>query len=250
MIKDVYLKIFYLFAILFVAGCEMAPMVFNPGELTTETREINISDVRHLYISNDINVVFEKATEEKITVEAGKNLINKIETRIDDTTLYLADKNYNNWERGYKDNITIHISHPLISKITFNGSALLKSKDTLTYNQGEMLTIQTGDATGSINLVIDASKLQINHWFGVADITISGQARECIIGNIGRGRLSLEYLRVEHMHINNKSINNAYVNISKSLKGTIHSSGNIYYYGNPIIDMKYLGEGKLISLTR
>jgi|GEM_PF-3061149 len=250
MLKDVYLKIFSLFAILFVAGCEMAPLVFNPGELTTETREMDISDVRHLYISNDINVIFEKSFEEKITVEAGKNLIDKVETRLDDTTLYLSDKNYNNWGRGYKDHITIHISHPHISKITFNGSALLESKDTLFYKKDESLTIQTGDATGSINLVVDASKLQINHWFGVADIAISGKARECLIGNTGRGRLSLEDLRVEHMHINNKSINDAYVNISKSLQGIIYSTGNIYYYGNPEIDMEYLGAGKLISLTQ
>jgi len=248
MLKDVYLKIFSLFAILFVAGCEMAPLVFNPGELTTETREMDISDVRHLYISNDINVIFEKSFEEKITVEAGNNLIEKIETRVADTTLFLSDKNYNNWERGYKDNITIHISHPHISKITFNGSALLESKDTLFYNKDESLTIQTGDATGTINLLLNASKLQINHWFGVADIKIRGYTRECIIGNTGRGRLSLEDLEVTHMHITNKSINNAYVNITKSLQGIIHSTGNIYYYGDPEIDMKYLGKGKLLKI--
>lgn len=248
MIKTLYIKILALSVVLIVSGCELNPLVFNPGELTNETREIDLSNVRHLYISNDINVVLAKNSEEKVTVEAGKNLIEKIETRIADTILYLSDKNYNNWERGYKDNITIHISLPHISKITFNGSALLESKDTLIYNEEEALTIQTGDATGTIDLLLDASKLQINHWFGVADIKISGYTGECIIGNTGRGRLSLEHLEVEHMHITNKSINNAYINISKSLQGVIHSTGNIYYYGNPEIDMKYFGEGKLIKI--
>jgi hypothetical protein len=224
-------------------------MPLTIGAIVTEERTIPLERVNHLVIDNDINVVLSTSQPSGIKITAGENLMSNITTTVDDTILYLNDENYNNWERGYQDHIVIYLNLLQLKQITFNGSAIASSTDTLIQEQkNSSLIIQTGKATGIIELKLKVQNLKINHYFGVPDIVMHGSATNCVINTAGRGRINLADLSVSNMRINDKSPNNCYLYVTNGLKGYIRGYGNIYLKGNPEINMDLQGPGQIIQV--
>jgi len=230
-------------------SCSKLKMPLTPGEIVTEERTIPLEQINHLVIDNDVNVVISTSQPAGIKIKAGKNLLKNIKTIINDTILYLKDENYSNWERGYRDHIIIYLNLLQLKQITFNGSAIVSSSDTLRQEQkNSSLVILTGDATGIIDLKLKVQSLKINHYFGVADIILHGTANSCLINTAGRGRIDAADLSVSDMRINDKSPNDCYLNVTNNLKGYLRGYGNIYLKGTPAINMDLQGPGQIIQV--
>ena len=208
-----------------------------------------ITDVRVLppftkiIAEDNVNVFITQGSTQEVKVVAGNNLIPLIKTEVANEKLIIQNNNKCNWARSYKNGtINVHITMPLLIHISHFGSGQIKNNDTLTVDTLTILTRESGDVEFTIN-----TQMLVTQVHSTSDVTLHGTS--ILHGNfhIGAGFLYCEDLQTEYTWSHSKAAGNEYLNVKKELGVTIDWVGNIYYSGNPAIDVKGTGEGKLIQ---
>ncbi|MEK6614821.1 MAG: head GIN domain-containing protein [Bacteroidota bacterium] len=195
-----------------------------------------------IIVEDNINVFITQGHTQEVKVEAGNNLISLIKTEVDSGTLHIQNNNQCNWARSYrKGTINVHITMPTLKHISHFGSGMIKSNDTITGDTINILTRESGDVELTINTYIVFTQVH-----STSDVTLHGKS--IFHGNfhIGAGFLHCEDLQTECTWSFSKASGDEYLNAKQCLGVTIDWVGNIYYSGNPTIEVNGTGEGKLI----
>src|SRR6185436_10689371 len=123
----------YLFIILFLfmfSSCKkenMCDCFKSTGSTFTEKRVLG--DFDQLEVNDNIDVVLVEDTLNYAEVEAGKNLIDLIDTKIDNNQLNIANRNTCNWVRSYKKEITVTVHFKQLKQIVHYGSKEIVSSN-------------------------------------------------------------------------------------------------------------------------
>lgn len=196
-----------------------------------------------IIVEDNVNVFITQGSAQEVKVEAGNNLISLIKTEIDSGTLRIQNNNKCNWARSYKNGtINVHIILPTLRHISHFGSGQIKSNDTITGDTLTILTRESGDVELTINTYMVLTQVH-----STSDVTLQGKSS--LHGNfhIGAGVLHCENLQTDCTWSHTKASGDEYLNVKNCMGVTIDWVGNIYYSGNPSIDVvKGIGEGKLI----
>ncbi len=241
--------ILFLLASVLLAACERAnPLdcTKNTGKIITEERSFD--SITMIVLKDNVNLVIEEADTQKVEIEAGKNLLNKIITKTQGDTLFISNENSCNWVRDYTKEITVHINSNHLNHIEYRGCGDISCNNTITR---EKFTLDIWEGAGDIELKID---VLFNHTYfhiGTANVKISGKANNNYLSSKSFGVLDTRDLYTQNTYVSSKSSNHVYVYSTGVLKATIQSIGNIYYTGNPKnITSDISGSGKLISLDK
>ena len=121
--------IFFILSII-VTACNKpnAPdFIKSTGEQTTETRFIN--SFSSIDLNGKITLYLISGNENKIEIKAGKNLIPKITTQVNQSVLTIDNNNTFNWVRSYKkDEISVYVYFTNLEKLIIKGENIFYSR--------------------------------------------------------------------------------------------------------------------------
>lgn len=243
------IKTHYLFAVFFViviCSCNKESRwdcIKRTGAITTDVRIL--PPFTKIYLKDNINVFIRQGIEQEVKIEAGKNLVSLIKTEVNNNELVIKNGNRCNWARSYKNgDINVFITMPVLKFITHYGSGNIKGLDTIVCDTLEILTRESGDVNLTLNANIVFSRLH-----GTSDITLHGKSNLQGIFHMGEGYLHFEDFVTQIAWSHSKASGNQYLNAKLDLSVRLDWIGNIYYVGNPAINIHEGGKGtgKLIQ---
>lgn len=209
------------------------------GDVTTEIRELN--NFNEISLELAAEVIYIQSDESRISIEASSNLMQFIETDIQNSVLeidFKKDKCYNS-----KEPLLITVYSPNIKGLSISGSGSIKSHQLLT---ADALSISIS-GSGNINLdsinivqlkasISGSGKLTAssNNTLDSQDITVSGSG-------------SINFLNVPTLtsNISVSGSGNCDVHVLNSLKIDVSGSGNTRYKGTPSVTTNISGSGSV-----
>lgn len=240
-----YRIFFFAIIIIVLNACvKESACIKSTGKQVVETRIIR-NDITHIVLKDKLNLVLRQDSIASLTIEGGENLLKYVRARQKGTELELKNDNKCNFLRSYKEEVTVYLSLPNIQYINYTGFGNISSSGELKLNE---FTFETRNGTGSINLTIDAQKINIIQHTGPADFTLNGKAKFTYLFSGGSGWLTCKNLISEDAHINHDGTGDVILTTTNSLLIELTSLGNIEYYGNPSVTIsQQTGRGKLIK---
>ncbi|HPR59408.1 MAG TPA: head GIN domain-containing protein [Prolixibacteraceae bacterium] len=261
-IKFIAIAIFALFGMqscLYYAHNDMF-MIHGTGPIVTETFELEgfTGVVSKTVI--DIDIV--KGDEQEVLVEGHQNMMDYIEVYVSGNSLYVDLKpgSYNNFK------LKVFLTLPNIESLELESTGDITIGD---FNRLENLEIDvrsTGDvvstgwlsiideldidvrSTGKVDLLVDVDQIRANI-DGTGNVTLDGTCRSQIIDMASTGNYFAYNLESDICDISVKGVGDAKVNVNETLDAYITSVGNVFYKGNPSVDVIDNGIGDIIAVS-
>jgi hypothetical protein len=237
-----------------------AKRVKGTGEIEKFTRDVS----GFKGISNGISAdVFVKQAEAyKVVIEGQKNIVDLIETEIDDEVLTLRFKD-GAWNVQFKK-LVVYIETPSVSSLSVSGAGDLQTENKLTTTDdfkvrvsgsgnikiGEGLTAKTLDIEigGSGNANIGASTLTsvLAEIAGSGNLSIEGTTENAEYRVSGSGEIEAKSLTAKNVEARASGSGNITCSASDSLDAQSSGSSDIVYSGTPpVLRTKANGSGTI-----
>ena len=221
------------------SSCEK---IAGEGPVETESRSVN--NFSGIATNIDCIVYFKQSPEFNVEISAQRNMLNLIETYNSGNDLILKFKN--GVKVGHHTDISVYISAPSVENLQLNGSGDVHFKGDFTGNQFNAAL------SGSGNLIID--HLQIKDAL-TASVSSSGNVR-VLAGTVntesvkisGSGNVDLLAVKATAALAKINGSGTLKVNVTQKLDVTVSGSGNVFYYGNPVINSHISGSGRVVRL--
>jgi hypothetical protein len=236
------MKTFISILTLFIIATNLNAQVFTKkitgnGKLITENR--SLSDYDKINVAGSFDVILIKGKEGGISIKADENLLEYIETDVENGHLKIQPK------KGYQlrstKNIIITVPFETIDAISLAGSGNVHSKDVL--NISDLNLNLAG--SGEINLPVSSKNLT-SQIAGSGNIKLSGNSDVLNCEIAGSGNLEGSDLKATASHINIAGSGNVKIHAISEIHAKIVGSGNVIYTGNPTIEKsKSVGSGSI-----
>lgn len=232
------LSILFIFSLLTLALMPSCRKVSGSGPIVTETRSISgFSEIKSEF-SGDIYVT--SGSSYSVTIDAQQNIIDVIETVLNDGILTLRVKN--NTVIKPDSRVIVRVTMPKVAGLIVSGS-------------GNMMVMNDISTTDIYLKVSGSGNINIPKLTGYSvDANISGSGSV----NINQGTVTEEYLDISGSgsmdfssltaaegDIKIAGSGDARVHVTDRLKVKISGSGTAYYRGTPTIEVSISGSGKL-----
>lgn len=233
-------------AALFLTGCITVDLgtdgfrtVRGSGNVVTEERPVNGIERIALYGIGEVEVAV--GDTESLVIEAEENLLQYLETEVDNGVLELRTRNLINLQprREIRYRVTVKSVEGL--EILGSGNISLDQADTPSMR---LVIAGSGD--------ISVGDLQAD----TLDVTIPGSGRITVSGEVGRqtvniagsGKYQAEDLRSRSAEVRLAGSGDMTIWVVEDLTVRILGSGDIRYYGSPSLSQTILGSGNITSL--
>ena len=236
--KKISSVIAILFVIISIAGLSSCRKIIGEGPVLTEERIVaNFTEVESSIAGA---VYLSEGSVQQVRIESQQNIIDVVETKVEDGILKL--KLRNNTILANNSNLKVYISIPKYRSISLMGSGNVTVENGLNSHD---LSLKL---TGSGNIDID--RLYGNDLYsqltGSGNIRIGAGTEESQTVHItGSGDYEAKNMTSKHADVVITGSGNATVKAINSLKAKISGSGNVYYYGNPVVDVVITGSGNV-----
>ncbi len=199
------------------------------GDIVVEERQF--PTITSVYVEDNVNLIFQEDTIQKIIVQAGKHLIKNIITEMDGGLLKVTNINKCNFVRRYDIPIDVYIHY------VRNQFFSLKTKGTGTITNSNACTNDSIDlqseSSGDIIFQMGGQCKTFTHQHGAGDITLTGSCDQVIIYSKGSGFTITDACSNNYSWVYTNTTGKITVNTNGLLITEINGSGNIYYKGNP-----------------
>lgn len=239
------ISLVFLLLISFACNKENAPdCIKSTGEIVRQERQT--AYFHSIELHDNVNLVLNQSSGQKLVVEAGENLVGKITSEVTaDSVLVIRNENTCNWVRSYEKPVNVYLDFVDLKSIEYRSVGDVTNLDTLRLDS---LNIDVREGAGTIDLKINVPLCRASLHYGTSDIKLSGIAGLCVVYASGLGLIDNRNLDTRILYINNRSSNDVYIRVATTLGATIENIGNIYYYGNPAVSLNRTGTGNLIKL--
>lgn len=207
------------------------------GQIVKESRDLPSFEGVSLAFSG--NVFITQGSSQRVEIEADKNTMEVIETRVEGDVLVLKYKN-GHWRDLGK--VTVYITMPNISALSVAGSGDMICNNPVKVHEIELSV----SGSGSLKMADLA--------FHEIDAAITGSGDISLRGNGDPGELDARITGSGNFKAGELSVGEAVVNITgsgsatvfavKELETNITGSGSVYYKGNPSISANAVGSGR------
>lgn len=219
----------------------MCDCIKRTGEIVTETRELPSFD--RILLLDNVNVYLTEDTVQKVTVEAGENLIDLVKTEVVDGEIRIMNKNRCNWARSYKPQIYVRIHMPGVRWIVSDGVGFIQSTNTITSPELDYRLMNLGD----IRLKVNNSSV-MGHMHGAGDVYLEGEANHHACHIVGNGFINAKDLKTNYTWMYTNTSGNIEITVNDLLQVTIDGSGDVLYRGEPDkVEPIIRGTGRLIE---
>ncbi len=242
-------KIIYIFSLVsLLISCGKAedrPCWKSVGE--ESTKEIELGEFDRLTLYEHLNYVLVQDSAMKIVLKGGKNLLNFVETKIEDGLLEVRNENRCGFLRDYSKKITVEIHFKDLINIRYQGSGTMTNQGKLKFG---WLTFLIIDGAGPVNLDFDAQFIHATISHGWGDFTFSGKVNAANLNIRSNGYCDTYGMQVvDSLTVISRTQGHVRVNADGvKLKTQTEADGNIYYKGVPTsILFNQYGTGELID---
>jgi hypothetical protein len=204
---------------LFTVSCRK-DVIRGGGSISTRTLVLPaFSSVESHY---DIKANISYQVSQEVTVTGYDNLLNILDVRVENGVLKLKyNQDYNTIRNG---NVVTNIKVPAVSGTVIHGSNDIRVGGFL---KGDSLHTKIH---GSGNIHIENS-----------------QYRTALLEVFGSGKIDAQALQTKEAEANIHGSGRISISVSHRLKAGIFGSGNIYYWGNPVLETTINGSGRIIK---
>lgn len=202
--------------------------------------KINIDEDDFTGISFGVagNLTLEQGNSFNVVLEGDEDLLDAIDVKVRDGRLTIRKPN---WRQARNEKLTVYVTMPEIESLSVSGSGTLINKGSLKCDELNIGVSGSGD--------IELDNLSANS----LDIGISGSgvmlegngAEDASISISGSGGVTAEDFKLEKMEVSISGSGRCKVWVEDSLIARVSGSGSIYYKGDPNIDSKSSGSGKV-----
>ena len=244
MIKNYYiLLIAFAAAILLSCGKESS-CIKSTGKIASEIRSIS-AIITKIKIEDNINLILTQSTEATLSVEAGENLLPRINTGINGNVLEISNGNKCNFLRSYKKPINVYLSLPNLTEIAYEGKGTVSSVGDLSFPK---LMVETRNGTGNIKLNLSSDEVRLISHAGSTEFNVTGTTNNLFVFSGASTWCYLSSLSANIVHVNNAGVGDISVNANNTLLIELSSLGNIIYSGNPVVTVSVnTGSGQLVK---
>lgn len=226
--------------ILSMSGCIIDDDIFDcekgRGDMTTE--ELYLSDFESIQLNIAADVYISQGPQLEVIVEGQRNIINLLETDVRNGEWEIEfDKCVKNY-----DKLDIFITMPEVKEITLAGSGDIFTESVIL---GDAIKLNIS-GSGTIFADVDAEDVE-GRISGSGRINLGGVCDDLDFTISGSGELSAFDLLSEFGDITISGSGDAEVFIENTLKIRIPGSGNVFYKGNPDLDVIITGSGSVIN---
>lgn len=243
-------KIIYIYILLIFANCNTengSDCFKTSGRNTTVVYSLN--DFSKVTFREGIMLEIKQGEENEIEITFGKNLIDNIETYIENDRLYIENQTNCNHIRNIEA-AKVVLTAKNISEIRNASQFKLFSTDTLRYEALQIISedfIEKEVNSGDVELLIHNLSFSVVS-NGSSNFSITGKTTNLNINfAAGQGKFKGKNLIAQNTYVFHRGANIIEIYPVKELKGEIRSIGNIISYNKPpIVDVKEFYSGKLI----
>jgi hypothetical protein len=201
--------------------------ISGSGNIITQNRNVSQFDGVRASGSIDIEVVNDQT--HSIRVEADDNIMPYIITKVEDGILDVHLKpNF----MYHNINAKVYVTAPSLTKLTVSGSGSITAKDTLA-NAAQIDFKVSG--SGDVTAIVDAPSINAEIG-GSGTITLSGKTKDFI---------KCKNLLSENTTAGITGSGTAHVFASVHLLAKVTGSGDIYYSGQPSVEIHKTGSGTI-----
>ncbi|MEI7595345.1 MAG: DUF2807 domain-containing protein [Bacteroidota bacterium] len=216
----------------------------STGTITQETRILD--NFNYVSLTDNIILDIVQDTCNWAVINAGKNLMPDIITKVSNGKLYISNENRFNWVRSYKYKIHITLGVKNLNYLNYQGYGNINFTNTLV---ADSFYFETERGAGHIDFNVDCKYSAFVIHAGTADLSIKGKSDCAYIYSFGYGPIEAQYFLTNSCAVHMKNLASAKVNVQNDLTATIENKGNIYYKGNPSsVKSNITGKGQLIKL--
>jgi hypothetical protein len=231
-------KIFYLFCVLFFGSCdsETSNNCFQKAGDIVQI-EVDVPLFEKIVVHEFIELIIAQGNEQKVIIESGENLLSDISVEVIDNELILNNYNNCNFVRPY-DLTKVFVTAPNLTAIRNASEQPVSSNGVLTYpslyleslgEKKEFLSV------GDWHLNIENEIVRV-FGNGLAVFYLEGKTNNLnITFSDGDTRFEGDKFLANHITVRQVSSNDMLVYPVKSIKGSIHSTGNVILYNKPPI---------------
>jgi hypothetical protein len=221
-----------------ISSCQK--ILFNND---TKTREIILEDFTAVKIFGIYNIILVQDPTNRLVITGSYDISSVDATVINDTLIIDDHKNFS--FNADKNSLILHFSN--LSYLETNDPVNISNKDTIKANRFKY------DGIGEITearLVIDCDQLIVSNSANTLGFFhFIGKAEYCLLWNRYGSGMFADSLLCRDADIYTESIGPVNINASDHISAFIRGPGNIYYHGNPEIEIiEKNGEGKIIKL--
>jgi len=190
-----------------------------------------ISGNMYISIGNEFNV----------TLEGDKNDLEDIITEVSAGRLVVKKEN---WRMNFNEKVNVYITMPELEGLGVSGSGKAEIKDAVKTDDLSLSVSGSGKLYTSEVSVSDL-KCSIS---GSGDIILGGgNASRADLSISGSGNYTGETTKLGTVDISISGSGNCVVNVTELLKAGVSGSGDVTYIGNPKVDARVSGSGKIRS---
>lgn len=213
------------------------------GNVKKETRQV--TDFSSLSSHGSIDVKIAYGNSNSIQVEADENLLQYIETTVENGKLVIKPKSNMNLKSQSK--MTVYVSMTKINSLQESGSGDITG-DGAFENDGK--TDMTVAGSGNIKLSSGTFNDLSLFVSGSGSIDLeSGTAKDITASVSGSGNINCSNISSENVNAKISGSGNVRVMASKSIDAAISGSGNVFYKGDARnVNTKVAGSGKAIKM--
>jgi hypothetical protein len=206
----------------------------------SETRDLkNFSEIGFA-VPGDLYVKI--GNEFRIVLEGDPEILNKIETEVRGNKLLIK---YENFRWGWNQKIKAFVTLPAVEGLSISGSGSIYVETPL---KGTSLGLSIS-GSGKIYAGAIAYEIMRCSISGSGDFVFegSGTVNNAELSISGSGSYKAPDLKSGKLQARISGSGSCDCYVTEELIATISGSGNIYYSGNPSIDLKSSGSGKIRS---
>ena len=233
-----------------LGGCFKSPGDCFKSTGTIAKEERTVLPYHKIELHNNVNLYLINGTGNTIKVEAGKNLLEKIETKTDETgMLVIKNENSCNWVRDYRKPVNVYLPAGRVDSILYQSIGNIYNGAGVDTLYLDSLSIEVKEGSGTIALTLSSYFLECALHYGTADIRLSGKTELSFVFANGWGKVDNRNLSCTKIYAINQSGNDMFLYATLHLEVSIKGMGNVYYFGKPseiVTDIQ--NEGRLIKL--
>lgn len=214
------------------------------GDEITESRALGEFD--SVFLETNIDVEYRHATDYRLEVVFGENIIDHIKTKVENGALKISNEATCNWVRDLGKRPLIRIYAPTLVYMENRSSGDITFRDTL--RSSEFLYEQW-ESNGVASLLVKNELTAIVMHVGFCDVSVAGITALAELYSASTGKLRAKNLISTVTLSNNSSVQDMELYASEYLYAEINLKGDIKYAGEPAnIETRLNGSGKVVEL--
>ena len=214
-------------------------LVKNNASKLDESR--TVSGFSGITSSGSYAIFITMGDKESLLLEGSSEMINQIETKVENGILKIRNKKQMNWRSwNSAEKVSIYIEARTLHGITLSGSGDIEVSGTI--KSTELRNTISG--SGSISQSMDAENF-VAVISGSGKINAKGKAENVKATIAGSGNFEGKELQTSNSNVKISGSGNITITADKYLEALISGSGNIRYGGNPSVKYTKSGSGSI-----